>query len=253
MSHSSRNFLFILLALAALTVSKAQAQDQIVISEVFYGGSAQEDWIELYNPGAEAVDLTNYWFCTRFQYLRLGQIEGGNVTIEPGEYLVIFPGLNLDDSAADIGLYSTNAFSSANAMVDFLQYGTGQDVGRVDVAVTAGLWTGASDIYGDNFDFVATAAEDQSVSYCGDFATAENRSSEFRNGVRTRGAANRCGEEAAATDGDIRIVEVVYGGAAEADWIELVNFSEFAVDLAEFRFCSERTYVRLGDVIEGST
>ena len=48
-----------------------------------------EDWIELYNNGSQAVDLSGYWLTDNAFNLRKWQMPAGT-TILPNEYLIIW-------------------------------------------------------------------------------------------------------------------------------------------------------------------
>ncbi len=140
---------------------------EIMISEVSYlgdGTASNEDWVELTNLGTETVDITDYYLCAEFVYWQIGQLttlNAADYNLEPGEVMVVqIPtDEDLNDAAGDMALYINNTnFGDAANMMDFVQYGTASDVGRVDVAVTKGIWEEPST---DVFEFVpvATGAE----------------------------------------------------------------------------------------------
>jgi len=140
------------LILGGLLFSTALAQD-VRINEVNLSGG----WIELHNAGEEAVDVSAYQFCNRPAYAAVGDLEvvSGEMTIEPGGFLV----LNWDAIAGDtaeLGLYTSASFSSADAMVDYLAWG-GAGGGRESVAAEAGLWAEG--------DFAAMPEAEQSLVY----------------------------------------------------------------------------------------
>lgn len=132
--------------------SLALAQD-VRINEVNLAGG----WIELHNTGEEAVDVSAYQFCNRPAYAAVGDLEvvSGEMMIEPGGFLVV----NWDAIAGDtaeLGLYTSASFSSADAMVDYLAWG-GAGGGREGVAVEAGLW--------QEGDFATMPEAEQSLVY----------------------------------------------------------------------------------------
>lgn len=110
----------------------------VVFNELSYGDANR---IELLNTGSSTVDLSDFWLCMGPQtYVRIGTLtpDSGSITgFGQGEFLVL--PYDLPDDQGGIGLYSSNAFESAEAMVDFVQYGAGGSV-RESVAVEAGIW-----------------------------------------------------------------------------------------------------------------
>ncbi|SHG99775.1 spondin domain-containing protein [Flagellimonas flava] len=110
----------------------------IVINEVQYGS---RDLVEFYNNGTVAVDLSSYWLCLGpGTYVQLGNVtpESGSIELAAGEFLVV--PYQLPDTEGGLGLYSNDAFTSAEAIVDFVQWGAAGSA-RENVAVEAGIWT----------------------------------------------------------------------------------------------------------------
>ena len=139
----------------------------IAISEVYYQGNASEDWVEIVNTGSGVVDIGDWWLCARFQYGQintLALVSGNDYILGPGERLVVRAHADLDNSASDLGLYTVNDFANPSAMVDFVQWGTDQDVGRSDVARDKGIWRELSP---GVYDFVPTAGSGQSAAWKG--------------------------------------------------------------------------------------
>ncbi len=116
------------------------------------------------NVGTETGNLGGHWICQRPGYQEVPAIDvgpgesvaislGGNVFLPPPGTLTIEGQLNIGGISApsgEIGLYSSNAFGSADAMVSYVEWGnTGH--GRSGTAVEAGLW--------DDGGFVATTDE----------------------------------------------------------------------------------------------
>jgi hypothetical protein len=168
------------------------ANTVVFINEVYYGGSGSEDWVELINTGSEAIDIGEWWLCARFDYGQINTlplVAGSDYVLEPGEILVVQAHTNLDNSGSDLGLYSTNDFASASAMVDFVQWGTGQDVGRSDVAEAKVVWRQLSP---GQFDFVSTATGGQSTAWLGSNSGGGllTFSSDWKNQAPTPGSAN---------------------------------------------------------------
>jgi len=98
--------------------------------------------VKLHNYGSTTVNVSNYWFCTLFLY---GQLNGmtvlsGSLNLAPGADVEVTSNVALDNTAADLGLYSSASFASSTAMQDFTQWGSGGN-GRENVAVNKGIWT----------------------------------------------------------------------------------------------------------------
>lgn len=119
----------------------------VVLNEV----SPTENKVEIYNDGSIATNLTDYYFCSRIRYVRLGDstnisVESGSLSLQPGEYVVLHitnTTYDILDSGADLGLYRNNTnFGDSNNMADFLQWGdSGNPTGRQSEAESAGIWT----------------------------------------------------------------------------------------------------------------
>ena len=131
---------------------------QVKINEVLY--SSSNDQIELKNFGTSSVDVSSWQFCSLFRYYGLSSmtIISGSLDISPGGILALSITF-LNDSSADLGLYTSSSFSSSSAMEDFVQWGSSGQ-GRESVAVDKGIWTAG--------DFVATVGSGNSIEYDGD-------------------------------------------------------------------------------------
>ncbi|WP_190811589.1 spondin domain-containing protein [Flagellimonas sp. S3867] len=130
----------------------------IVINEVQYGS---KDLIELYNNGNVTVDLSSYWLCLGpGTYVQLENVtpESGSIELAAGEFVVV--PYALPDTEGGLGLYSNNSFTSADAIMDFVQWGAAGSA-RENVAVEAGIWTAG--------EFVPTVRLDSySIEYDGE-------------------------------------------------------------------------------------
>ncbi|GAA4278469.1 spondin domain-containing protein [Aquimarina mytili] len=140
----------------------------VVLNEVQYGN---KNLVELYNNGNTPIDLSTYWLCLGpSTYVQIGTLtpESGTIELNPGEFLVL--PYDMPDNEGGLGLYSTNEFTNAEAIVDFVQWGaTGS--AREDVAVAAGIWTAG--------EFVSTVALDSfSIEYDGEGDAASDWSEE---------------------------------------------------------------------------
>ncbi len=101
------------------------------------------DVFVLQNFGDEALDISDYRFCSRFNYtsdLSSLTINQGSLNLEP-DATVEISGWDVDDTSADFGLYlPSGGFSDPDALVDFVQYGAG-GIGREPVAVAKDIWS----------------------------------------------------------------------------------------------------------------
>jgi len=100
---------------------------------------AANDKITLKNFGGTAQDVNSYWICNLKTYAQLNGLASGDMILDPDETIEL--SREIDDTASDVGLYSTNAFSDDAAMIDFMQYGIDVSTdGRAEVAATKGIW-----------------------------------------------------------------------------------------------------------------
>ena len=128
----------------------------IVINEV--NGS---DEIEITNTGDASQDISSYWLCNFPAYTQISNLDlicGDDLILEPGEFVTVDAGFNVDPADGEMGLYNTNSFGSSTAMVSYVEWGsTGHT--RSSVAVAAGVWTSG--------DFVASFTDPNSIEYDG--------------------------------------------------------------------------------------
>lgn len=136
------------------------------------------------NVGNEAGNLGGYWLCQRPSYQELPAIDvgpgesvaislGGDVFVPPPGSLTIADQLNLGPITAtsgEIGLYSSNAFGSAEAIVSYVEWGNSGH-GRSGTAVEAGIW--------DDGGFVATTADTAGIQQDTIFSMAATGWSSF--------------------------------------------------------------------------
>ncbi len=167
-NHQTKWLLSCLLALCCST-ALAQADTDIVINEVFYQGDSSSDWIELKNTGSSLIDISGWWFCSRFNYRAVNLqtiLVGDDYILQPGEIIVLSAGFDLDaDLGADINLYINESFGNPNSMVDFLQWVVATRVGRSNEAIQRNFWSG--DVPAGFVDFIDGAAAGQSTAFCG--------------------------------------------------------------------------------------
>ena len=208
------------------------AEISVVLNEVQYVGT---DRVEILNTGTTVADLSDYWLCLGpGTYVRLGDttpISGSVSALQPGGFLVL--PYDLPDTDAGLGLYSTNEFANADAIVDFVQYGASGSA-RENVAVAAGIWTEG--------DFVPTVIRDGSIIFDGEGNGAEDWAETT---TPTFGAANELTiPEPLRRSIVINEVEYIVN-----DYVELYNNGEVMVDLSSYWLClGPGTYVQIGDV-----
>ncbi len=192
----------------------------VVLNEVRYQGT---DLVEIFNRGTEEIDLSDYWLCLGpGTYERIGTItpQSGSIVL-PAEGYLVLP-YDLPDTEGGIGLYSSDEFTNADALVDFVQYGAGGSA-RENVAVQAGIWTAG--------EFVPTVTNaDNSIIFDGDGNGAGNWAET---------TTVTFGEENVLTmpNNEVRSIvinEVNYG---EDKKIELWNNGTVPVDLGPYWLC----------------
>ncbi len=118
-----------------------------VISEVVFG---DDGYVGVTNIGEGSGSLSGYQLCQRPSYFGIE-----DVTVAPGEtvYFTAGSGESLDGqvfevgsrfgrlraSSGEMGLYSSGSFGSSDAIVSYVEWGSGSH-GRSSVAVGAGIW-----------------------------------------------------------------------------------------------------------------
>ncbi|MDY8138198.1 spondin domain-containing protein [Aquimarina sp. 2201CG5-10] len=206
-------------------------ENKVVLNEVRYQGT---DLIEIFNEGDQEADLNDYWLCLGpGTYQRIGDLtpESGNIVIPSGGYLVL--AYDLPDTDGGLGLYSTNTFGDSDAIVDFVQYGSGGSA-RENVAVAAGIWAAG--------EFVPTVSStDNSIVFDGEGNGAANWAET---------TSVTFGQENVLTvPVEVRSVvfnEVQYGNR---NLVELYNNGEATIDLSTYWLClGPGTYVQIGDL-----
>jgi len=122
--------------IALLSYSNNAISQTILITEVLAG-----DVVELYNASDITIDVTDYWLCDFPAYDQISDFDiiCGSTVMEPGSTLVIC-GWVIDPADSELGLYTTNSFGNADAIVDYVEWGSSGHT-RSGVAVAAGIWT----------------------------------------------------------------------------------------------------------------
>jgi len=143
-----------IILLALFCTLSGALTSQVVINEIL-----PSDGVELKNLGTTAVDVSGYWLCNFPDYQSIGNLTTvcGNTMMMPGELLTV-SGFSVPTGDAELGLYTSNSFSSSTAMIDYVEWGsTGHQ--RSSVAVQAGIWTAG--------DFLQAIPAGNSIEYSG--------------------------------------------------------------------------------------
>jgi len=187
--------------------------------------------VEIINTTNETVDISSYWFCAR------------DLSLSPGEIVLIETTMDLNDVDSDLGLYLTNTFGNPDAMVDFVQWGSNAFVGRESEAQTAGLWT-----VGDFLSLPAGINDSLNRSN-----PSESGIISWESAFKTFAGINAINADPARAVGGGRLV------LSEVDpinnTIEIYNGTGAAVDLSTYWFCARRSYRQLNNsfnVVNGS-
>lgn len=172
------------------TAPFALAQSSILFSEI----DLSSNTIELVNTGSFSIDLSNHWWCNRVNGSPFYQTVGSattiisnssnvnNFEIAAGGILVLQLGAGfLPDANGELGLFSSSAFSSSAAIVDYVLWGDGNSTGvRDSVAQQAGLW-----VDNEAID-VTLLGSDQTIQLAD--LTQGNRASDYSFGSANFGA-----------------------------------------------------------------
>lgn len=134
---------------------------RVVINEVYYdptGSDTGNEWIEIYNGGGQAADLTNYQLGSAGKYYTFPA-----AVLNPDNFIVIhwntagtntatelYTGTtgfsNMGNSSGFVALFNSTTRNSST-IIDYLEYGAGGQTWE-STAVTAGIWT-AGDFVSD--------------------------------------------------------------------------------------------------------
>lgn len=96
--------------------------------------------VTLTNMGNMSQNVSTYWLCNFPAYMMISTlfISSGDLELSPGESVtVIFTPTS--GANGEVGLYTSNTFSSSAAMLDYFQWGSSGHT-RESVAVAAGVW-----------------------------------------------------------------------------------------------------------------
>jgi len=119
-----------------------QALGDLQLNVVQFG---DEGYVEIINTGSDPITLAGVYICEFPDYADLGDVADV-ATLDPGATTQIaadvLGGLSIDSGEA--ALYDGDDFGSADAMLSYVQWGTG-DHQRSSVAAEAGLWPSVDD------------------------------------------------------------------------------------------------------------
>lgn len=138
--------------LPATTTTLLDGEPAIRIDELVFVG---EPYLVIANKGTGVGSTGGYWICQFPSYYELPSVD-----LQPGERLaiplgggevpelvgivatvdVVEPLGSISDRDGEIGLYTSNEFNSADAIVDYVEWGFPGHA-RSDVAVAAQIWT----------------------------------------------------------------------------------------------------------------
>lgn len=232
---------------------------RLIFNEVMFDPSTGRDYIEIYNPTVSSVSLTGYVIqdgsgdgisggFTIPQYDTDGDgAVDDNLTIPAGEYLVIYlddgGSTGSDDYSWDDGDYAElhinfesgtdnlgtsdslslcSAACASGTIKDFIAWGA--DPGTDDAtAVAAGIW--------DDGDYINTSAVTAGESIGRDKDSTDiNQPADWAD----HGGADAVGTTQGVRNiGSVVINEVSYKNST-ADWVELYNPTDTALDLDSF-------------------
>ncbi len=125
-----------LLILLFLGIFSLQAQVRIKLVD------PSTNSVTLHNYGGSTVNVSSYWFCNFPSYAQISTmtVNSGSLSLASGAEVNITSSVNFGTTDGELGLYTTNASSFADDMIDYLQWGAfGHQ--RENVANAAGIWT----------------------------------------------------------------------------------------------------------------
>lgn len=176
--------------------------------------NSTSDAVLIGNFGGASEDITSYWLCARNSCTQLSDLtSSGSFNLGNNQFITI--DFTLSDISSDVALFSSDNFSSTNALVDFMQYGADVgDDGSVNLAVSKGIWEDGA--------FVANTAP---YTYTSDGT---------ENGVATwRGVIGQSNDAP-----NIRILQV----DPDARTITIKNFGSTPQNVSNFLICNEKSY-----------
>ncbi len=144
------------------TTTLPGGEASIGIDEIVFAGGP---YVVISNRGPGIGSTAGHWICQFPSYYQLPDVE-----LKPGEKIAVQLGIDpvpeltgviatvdvtspigdITTADGELGLYSSNTFNSADAIVDYVEWGT-SDHARSSVAVAAGIW--------ENGGFIEVPAE----------------------------------------------------------------------------------------------
>lgn len=212
----------------------------VVINELYPNPTSTDagyEWVELYNDGASAVDLSGWTlqagtssFATKYTFPALTSIDPGDFLVVGEEYvggadLVMASGERLSLGNASSNADAVRLVNVTAATVDTVVYGTPNDDGWVDD-------TGAAAT-----SLAPMCAEGGSIARASDGVDTNASGADFvRATTPTMGGSNGSTGTCDA-GGVVKINEFVAnpsGADTDLEWVELYNVGGVAVDLADW-------------------
>jgi hypothetical protein len=127
----------LMLVVLALGFTSLNAQENVRILRL----DPATNSVTLKNFGDANAPISDYWFCNVPAYEAVSGMTSATVLAPNEEINLATNTVNFPVSSGEFGLYTTNSFGSSSAIIDFMQWGTGNSgSSRESVAVAAGLW-----------------------------------------------------------------------------------------------------------------
>jgi len=133
------------------------------------------NWVEIYNPTDDVIDLSIHSLCTGATCNTIGSasavILNGNTMLAAGEYTVVNWDM-LDDTAGEVILQSSTGALDTSNMVDFIQYGAANQ-SNADEALAKGVW----DDVNNAISISADTTMSLSLTFSADYKSGEDTGS----------------------------------------------------------------------------
>jgi hypothetical protein len=110
--------------------------ENVFINEI----NPKKQWIEIYNPSSNTVDLSTYFLKNNTNQIQItaSMILNGNISIQQGKYTILnWNQISLNDG--EIAFYKGNPTISGSEMKDYFQYGSANH-SMANMAVNASVW-----------------------------------------------------------------------------------------------------------------
>ncbi|MEO1050156.1 MAG: hypothetical protein AAFX87_06010 [Bacteroidota bacterium] len=181
---------------------------------------AANDQVTLRNFGEGDADISGFFFCRERNYAPFSSTtnDGSDLILTENEEITFT--ISVSDQASDVAIYNQGGqFASADALVDFMQFGGSfANNGREAVAVEKGIWTAGEFVEGGSpFSYIGNGTQNGAAQWEGEAVQAPITSS-------------------------VRLVFV----DPINDLVTLKNFGREEEDISGYFFCRRRSYVGLG-------